>query len=65
MLRLLADENFNHDILRGVRRRNSAIDVVSAQAVGRANWTTVESKGSLTIGVLAIQKSLPVRGCCQ
>ena len=28
MLRLLADENFNNDIVRGVRRRNDAIDIV-------------------------------------
>lgn len=31
MLRLAADENFNHDIVRGVRRRNPAIDVVRVQ----------------------------------
>src|SRR5437660_7645998 len=31
MLRLAADENFNNDIVRGVRRRHPAIDVVSVQ----------------------------------
>lgn len=34
MLRLLADENFNNDIVRGVRRRNNAIDIVRVQDVG-------------------------------
>jgi hypothetical protein len=31
MLMFLADENFNNDIVRGVRRRNGAIDIVRAQ----------------------------------
>jgi hypothetical protein len=34
MLRLLADENFNNDIVRGVRRRNSAVDIVRVQDEG-------------------------------
>jgi hypothetical protein len=34
MLRLVADENFNNDILRGVRRRNPEIDVVRVQDEG-------------------------------
>ena len=34
MLRLLADENFNNNILRGLLRRNPAIDVVRVQDVG-------------------------------
>lgn len=34
MLRLVADENFNNDIIRGVRRRNPTIDLVRAQDVG-------------------------------
>jgi hypothetical protein len=36
MLRLAADENFNNDIVRGVRRRNAAIDLVRVQDVGLA-----------------------------
>lgn len=28
MLRLAADENFNNDIVRGLRRRNPSIDLV-------------------------------------
>jgi hypothetical protein len=31
---LAADENFNNDILRGVRRRNPAIDIVRIQDEG-------------------------------
>jgi hypothetical protein len=36
MVRLLADENFNNDILRGLRRRNPEIDIVRVQDVGLA-----------------------------
>jgi hypothetical protein len=31
MLRFLVDEDFNNDIVRGVRRRNSSIDMVRVQ----------------------------------
>ncbi len=34
MLRFLADENFNNDIVRGVRRRNPAIDIARVQDEG-------------------------------
>jgi hypothetical protein len=34
MLALAADENFNNDILRGVRRRNSAVEIARVQDVG-------------------------------
>ena len=34
MLRLIADENFNYDIVRGLLRRNPAIDLVRVQDVG-------------------------------
>jgi hypothetical protein len=33
LLRYAADENFNHDILRGLRRRDDRLDVVHVQAV--------------------------------
>jgi len=33
-LRWLADENFNNDIVRGVRRRNPTVDIVRVQDVG-------------------------------
>jgi predicted nuclease of predicted toxin-antitoxin system len=34
MLRLLADENFNHDLLRGLLRRLPKLDIVRVQDVG-------------------------------
>lgn len=34
MLRLLADENFNNDIVRGVLRRKPDLDIVRMQDVG-------------------------------
>jgi predicted nuclease of predicted toxin-antitoxin system len=36
MLRLLADENFNGDIVRGLLLRHSALDLVRVQDVGLA-----------------------------
>src|SRR5262245_12556223 len=34
MLKFTADENFNNDIVRGVRRRNPAVDIVRIQDAG-------------------------------
>src|SRR4051794_14307255 len=34
MLRFLADENFNNDVVRGVRRRNPVVDFVRVQDEG-------------------------------
>jgi hypothetical protein len=34
MLRFFADENFNNDIVRGVRRRNPTVDIVRVQDAG-------------------------------
>lgn len=34
MIRFLADENFDNDILRGVLRRNPNIDIVKVQDIG-------------------------------
>jgi hypothetical protein len=34
MLRFVADENFNNDIVRGVLRRNPNVDIVRVQDVG-------------------------------
>jgi hypothetical protein len=34
MLRLLGDENFNYDIVRGLLRRRPSIDIVSVHDVG-------------------------------
>jgi hypothetical protein len=36
MLQLLADENFNNDIVRGILRRDPTIDIVRVQDVGLA-----------------------------
>jgi hypothetical protein len=34
MLRFLADENFNNDIVRGILRRNPDFDIVRVQDIG-------------------------------
>ncbi len=34
MLLLVADENFNNDIVRGVLRKNPGLDIVRVQDVG-------------------------------
>jgi len=34
MIRLAADKNFNHDIIRGLLRRNPYLDIVSVQDAG-------------------------------
>ncbi|MBH8563802.1 DUF5615 family PIN-like protein [Nostoc sp. CENA67] len=36
MLRFLADENFNNQIVRGILRRNSDVDIIRVQDVGLA-----------------------------
>jgi hypothetical protein len=36
MLILAADENFNNDVLRGVRRRDPAVDILRVQDAGLA-----------------------------
>lgn len=43
MLPMLADENFNNDIIRGVRRRSATVDIVRTQDVdlGGADDVTV------------------------
>ncbi len=42
MLRFLADENLNNDILRGLHRRRPDIDVVRVQDVGLSGADDVE-----------------------
>ena len=39
MARLATDENFNHDIVRGVRRKRPAIDLVTAVEAGLSRAT--------------------------
>ena len=34
MIRFLADENFDNDILRGIFRRNPSVDIVRVQDIG-------------------------------
>src|ERR1700676_44222 len=42
MLRMAADEDFNNRILRGLRRRNPALDVVRVQDAGLTSATDPE-----------------------
>jgi hypothetical protein len=56
MIRLLADENFNNDIVRGFRRRNTAVDIARVQDVGLSGmddptvleWAAQEGRVLLT-----------------
>ena len=56
MLILVADENFNNDILRGLLRRNSSLDIVRIQDVGLVGvpdlevleWAAQENRVLLT-----------------
>jgi len=56
VMRLLADENFNGDILRGLRRRMPAIDALRIQEVGMRGasdeavlaWAAAEGRVILT-----------------
>lgn len=61
-MRWLADENLNNDILRGLFRRNQAIDIVRAQDVGLGGasdeevlaWAAREERILLTHDVATI-----------
>jgi hypothetical protein len=56
MLLLVADENFNNDILRGLSRRNPSLDIVRIQDVGLVGvpdpevleWAAQENRVLLT-----------------
>jgi predicted nuclease of predicted toxin-antitoxin system len=56
MLRLLADENFDHDLVRGTLRRRPELDLVSVQGVGLSEagdlevlaWAAKEQRVLLT-----------------
>ena len=64
MLRWLADENFNNDIVRAVYRINTAIDIVRAQDVGLGGvgdeallaWAAAENRVLLTHDVSTITR---------
>jgi hypothetical protein len=42
MIRLLADENLNRQIVNGLRRRNARIDIVTAQDAGLTGFSDPE-----------------------
>lgn len=62
MLRFVADENFNNDILRGLLRRKPDLDVVRVQDIGLRNtddkvileWAAQEKRILLTHDVTTI-----------
>ena|SRR3712207_1276138 len=64
MVRLLADENFNNDIVRGVLRRNVDADIIRVQDVGLSGagdpdvlaWTATTGRVLLTHDVATITK---------
>lgn len=64
MLRFAADENFNNDIVRGVLRRNSEIDIVRIQDVDLSQtddplilaWAAGERRVFLTHDVSTITR---------
>ncbi len=64
MLRLLADENFNRDIVRGLLRRQPNLDVVRIQAVGLSGatdpvvleWAATEGRLLLTRDVTTLTR---------
>jgi hypothetical protein len=64
MLRLAADENFNNDIVRGLLRRKSDLDIARIQDVGLSGaddptvleWTAQEGRILLTHDVSTITK---------
>ena len=78
MLRLAADENFNNNIVRGLLRRNPALDIVRIQDVGLSgaedpqvlDWAAQEGRILLTHDVTTmtqyayerIQAGLPMLG---
>ncbi|BAZ16081.1 hypothetical protein NIES4071_79560 [Calothrix sp. NIES-4071] len=64
MLKLLADENFNNTIVRGLLRRNPNIDIVRVQDVGLSGqddptvleWAAEENRVLLTHDVATITR---------
>jgi hypothetical protein len=62
MIRFAADENFNNDIVRGLLRRNPALDVVRIQDLGLQDdptlveWAATENRVLLTHDVTTITR---------
>jgi hypothetical protein len=62
VLHLAADENFNNDLLRGIRRRNPDVDVVRVQDAGLSGaddatvlaWAAGEGRVLLTHDVTTL-----------
>lgn len=81
MIRYAADENLNHDIVRGLRRRRPAIDILTVQEAGLGGasdatvleWAAAEGRILLTHDVATlmdrayerIHRGLPMTGVCQ
>jgi len=62
MLLLIADENFNNDIVRGLLRQNPNLDIVRVQDVGlRGEEDPVILEWAANAHVLAEFKDLGVR----
>ena len=78
VIRFLADEDFDHDIVRGVLRRNLSIDILTVQEAGLKGkkdpdileWAAQNGRILLTRDVntmvaeayLRVQKGLPLPG---
>lgn len=64
MLKFLTDQNFNHNIVRGLLRRNPALDIVSAPEAGLSRmkdpqlleWAAHEQRVLLTHDVSTMTK---------
>lgn len=64
MIKLLADENFDNTVLRGLFRRNSELDIVRVQDVGLSGeddptvleWAAQEGRVLLTHDVATITR---------
>ena len=62
MLRLVVDEKFNNDVLSGLLRRNSAVDVLRVQDTEMSGaeapevlaWAAIEARVLVTLNVPAI-----------
>jgi hypothetical protein len=65
LLRLAADENFNFDIVWGVQRRNSEVDIVRVEDAGlvatmtRYAYERVRAGNSMP-GVFEVSRNVPV-----
>lgn len=64
MLRFLADENFNNQIIRGVLRQKNTVDIVRVQDVGLSKaddptvleWAAIQGRAVLTHDVTTMTK---------